>query len=142
MNNTRRKTGKRASGFVMVLTLFVMVMLATLLIGNLNLQVVDLCLVKNRQQNLRAYYIAEAGIADAIDQIQRDGTLATTEWETDFPSSPDKYSVVVTQGATTVVNSTGLTATANFSRELEVEMTVSGSGPYEVTITQWREVVQ
>ena len=120
-----------------------MVLLATMVIGLANLTAVDLSLVKNHMCSLQAYYIAEAGIADAIDQIQQQGTLATTDWESSFPASPDKYTIAVTQDSTTVITSTGLAATANFTRELEVDVSVSGSSaPYTVSINQWKEVVQ
>lgn len=143
MNNSRKKTKKNTKGFVLVVTIFAASILATLVIGMANLSTVDLSLIKNHLYSLQAYYIAEAGVADAIDRIQNQGTLATTDWEEFFPASPDKYTIAVAQGPTTVITSTGLAATANFSRELQVEVTVSGSSsPYTVSILQWKEVTQ
>jgi len=143
MNNVRIKTKNRATGFVLILTLFAAVLLATLIMGMANMTAVDAGLVKNHMSSLQAYYIAEAGVADAIDRIQQQGTLVTTDWETFFPASPDKYTVSVTQGATTVITSTGLAATANFTRELEIDLNVSGtSAPYAVSINYWKEVIQ
>ena len=143
MNNTRIKTKNRSTGFVLILTLFAAVLLATLIMGMANMTAVDAGLVKNHMASLRAYYIAEAGVADAIDQIQQQGILATTDWETFFPTSPDKYTVSVTQGATTVITSTGLAARANFTRELEIDLNVTGtSAPYTASIKYWKEVIQ
>jgi hypothetical protein len=90
----------------------------------------------------KAYYIAEAGIADAIDKIQR-GVSTTTPWENPFPSSSsDKYTVSVSQNPT-VIKSTGLASVSNFSRTLEVRVNVSGSSsPYKVSISQWKETTQ
>ncbi len=103
---------------------------------------IDLNLFKNHMCSLQAYYIAEAGVADAIDQIRAQGTLTTIGWENDFPAAPDKYSVFVTQGSTTVINSMGLAATSNFSRELEVTVNVTGSSaPYKVRINKWEEKI-
>jgi len=141
--NNKLQTNKCREGFVIVLTLFTALMLATLIIGFLSMTSIDLCLFKNRMCSAKAYYIAEAGVADAIDRIQAQGTLVTTDWENDFPAAPDKYSVSVTQGSTTVINSTGLAAVSNFSRALEVSVNVSGSSsPYNVSINQWKEVTQ
>jgi Tfp pilus assembly protein PilX len=143
MNNARIKTKNRATGFVLILTLFAAVLLATLIMGMASMTAVDAGLVKNHMYSMQAYYIAEAGAADAIDRIQQQGTLATTDWETFFPASPDKYTVSVTQGATTVITSTGLTATANFTRQLEIDVNISGaSAPYAVSINYWKEVIQ
>jgi len=128
-------------GFVLVLTVFTSVILATLIIGFLNMTAIDLNLFKNHMCSLQAYYIAEAGIADAIDKIQQ-GTSTTTPWEEDFPAAPDKYSVSVTQGSTTVINSTGLASASNFSRVLEVTVNVTGSSaPYKVRINKWEEKI-
>jgi hypothetical protein len=116
--------------------------MATLIIAFLNITYVDLIMFKNRMCSAQAYYIAEAGIADAIDKLQQD-TITSNSWEENFPSSPDKYSVVVTPGTPTVINSTGYAISSNFSRELQVSVNVNGSSsPYAVTINQWKEVVQ
>jgi len=141
--NNKLHTDRCRKGFVLVLTVFAALILATLIIAFINITSIDLTLVKNHMCSSQAYYIAEAGVADAINQIRAQGTLATTDWETDFPAAPDKYTVSVTQGATTVINSTGLAATSNFSRALEVKVSVSGSSPpYTVSISQWKETTQ
>jgi Tfp pilus assembly protein PilX len=140
--NNKYKTKKRREGFILVLTVFTTVMLATLVVGLLNLTAIDLNLVKNHMCSLQAYNIAEAGVADAIDKIQQ-GTSTTTPWEEYFPASPNKYSVSVAQGPPKVVTSTGLAAIGNFSRTLAVEVKVSsGSPPYKVRINKWEETVQ
>jgi Tfp pilus assembly protein PilX len=143
MNNKAEKSGKNSRGFVLILTLFAAVLLATLIMGMASMTAVDAGLVKNHMYSMQAYYIAEAGAADAIDRIQQQGTLATTDWETFFPASPDKYTVSVSQGATTVITSTGLASTANFTRQLEIGVYISGSSaPYAVLINYWKEVIQ
>jgi hypothetical protein len=104
---------------------------------------IDLDLIKNHMYSLKAYYIAEAGVADAINQIRLNGPLADTQWQAFFPSSlSDRYTVSVSQSSS-VINSTGLAYAANFSRILEVKVSISGSSsPYTVSINQWKEVVQ
>jgi hypothetical protein len=114
-----------------------------MIVGLLYLTAIDLNLLKNHMCSLRAYYITEAGVADAIDKIRTD-SLTVTEWECFFPAaSQDKYNVVVTSGSPTVINCTGLAATSNFNRALEVEINVTGgSPPYSIQVQQWKEIVQ
>lgn len=142
MNKDIKKFKKNKDGFVLVLTTFVAVLMAALIMAFLNITSIDLVLFKNRMCSAQAYYIAEAGVADAIDEMRLNGRLADTQWEQTFPSGSSKYTVAVSQNST-LINSTGLAAKSNFSRILEVSVTVRGaSSPYEVTINQWKEVVQ
>jgi Tfp pilus assembly protein PilX len=143
MNKSLKKTKKNTKGFVLVLTIFVTMITATLIIAFLNTTSIDLSLVKNHMCSAQAYYIAEAGVADAIDQMRQTGPLADTQWEEFFPSgSSDKYTVSVSDSSR-LINSTGLAATSNFSRTLEVSVNVSGSSvPYNVSVSQWKEIIQ
>jgi len=143
MNKDLKKLKKNTKGFVLVLTVFTTMIVATLLIAFLNMTSIDLVLVKNYMCSAQAYYIAEAGVADAINQMRLNGPLSDTQWEEYFPSgSSDKYTVSVSQSST-LINSTGLAAASNFSRALEVSVNVSGgSFPYQVSISQWKEVIQ
>ncbi len=141
--NNKLHIKKCEKGFVLVLTLFAALILATLIIAFTNITSIDLALVKNNMYSSKAYYIAEAGIADAIDQIQLNGPLADTQWENTFPpSTSDTYNVSVSQSST-VITSIGLASTSNFSRTLEVRVNVNGSSsPYKVSINQWKETTQ
>lgn len=136
-------TMKCEKGFVFLVTVITSLILATLLIGFLNITSIDLNLVKNHMCSSQAYYIAEAGVADAINQIRLNGPLSDTQWTEFFPSgSSDTYNVSVSQNST-VINCTGLASASNFSRALEVKVNVSGSSsPYNVSISQWKEVTQ
>lgn len=142
MKKNNKNLNKNAKGFILVLTLFTVLILATLLIGFLNVTAIDLNLIKNHLCSSRAYYIAEAGIIDAIDQIQTSGPLADTTWEVTFPTgTSDKYNVTVSDSST-VITCTGLALVSNFSRELEVIVSITGSSsPYIVTIEQWKETI-
>jgi len=141
--NNKLHTNKRREGFVLVLTVFTTVILATLIIAFLNITAIDLNLVKNHMCSSKAYYIAEAGVADAINQMRLNGPLADTQWGDTFPpNTSDTYNVSVSQNST-VITSTGLASVSNFSRALEVKVSVSGSSsPYKVSINQWKEVTQ
>jgi Tfp pilus assembly protein PilX len=140
-NNIRIKD--REKGFILVMTLFVSLIIAALVIAFLSMSSIDFDLIKNHTYSLKAYYIAEAGVADAINQIRLNGPLADTQWQAFFPSgTPDKYTVSVSQSST-VINSTGIAQASNFSRILEVKVSITGSSsPYTVLINQWKEVVQ
>ena len=143
MDSSRKKLEKETKGFVLVLTLFTVLILATLIVAFLNITAIDLNLVKNHTCSLQAYYIAEAGIADAINQMRLSGPLEDTQWEQFFPvATSNKYNVSVSQNST-LINCTGLASIANFSRALEVQVKVTGSSPpYRVSIKRWKEVIQ
>jgi len=143
MNSNSNNLEKNAKGFILVLTLFTALILGTLVVGFLLLTAVDLNLVKNHMCSLQAYYVAKAGIADAIDKIQRDA-LATNEWENYFPEgATNRYHVVVTSSPTIVVTSTGVVPTANFSSVLEARVKViSDAAPYKVSVKHFKEVIQ
>ena len=137
------KTRQKRQGFILILTLFTALMLGTLVVAFLLLTAIDLNLVKNHMCSLQAYYVAEAGIVDAIDKIQR-GELTTYEWEDDFPEgASNSYHVVVEPGPTNVITSTGIVPAANFSRVLEAHVKViSGFVPYKVSVKHFKEVIQ
>ena len=141
--NNNIHTKKREKGFVFVMTVVTTLILATLIIAFLNITAIDLNLVKNHMCSSKAYYIAEAGVADAINQMLLNGPLEDTQWEDTFPpNTSDTYNVSVSQSST-VITSTGLASASNFSRALEVKVSVSGSSsPYKVSISQWKEVTQ
>ena len=141
--NNKLHAKKHREGFVLVLTLFTVLILATLIIGFINITAIDLALVKNHMCSSKAYYIAEAGVADAINQIRLNGPLTDTQWQKTFPpNTSDTYDVSVSQNSK-VITSVGLASVSNFSRALEVKVRVSGSSsPYKVSINQWKEVVQ
>jgi len=140
--NNKLYTEDRRKGFVLVLTLFAALILAALIIAFTNITSVNLTLVKNHMYSSKAYYIAEAGVADAIDKIQR-GISTVTPWQNTFPpSTSDIYYVSVAQSPI-VITSKGLASVSNFSRILEVKVSITGnSSPYQVNISQWKEITQ
>jgi Tfp pilus assembly protein PilX len=135
-------TKSRKKGFILVLTLLVTLILATLVVGFATMSSIDLDLVKNHMYSLKAYYIAEAGVADAINQIQNSSVpFVNTQWQAAFPSgSLDTYTVDANSIA---IKSTGFASASNFSRTLTVKIKVSGSSQhYIVSINQWKEATQ
>lgn len=142
MNKNAEKLEKNARGFVLVLVLFTVLILATLIIGLLNLTAIDADLTKNHIYSLQAYYIAEAGIADAISELRENGPNADS-YQENFPQgTSSEYSVVMTDSSPVVITSTGIVTEANFRRTLEVRVDVTGGGmmaPYDTSIVQWKE---
>jgi Tfp pilus assembly protein PilX len=132
----------REKGFILILVLFTVLIMATLIIGLLNLTAIDAGLVKNHLCSLQAYYITEAGIADAINRIRQNGPLADTAWQQTFPAGTSSaYKVAVTDGST-LITCAGAAAPSNFIRLLQVQVNVTGgSPPYNVSIQEWKEVV-
>lgn len=143
MNKNIKKPKKNAGGFILVLVLFTTLILATLTIGLLNLTAIDANLTRNYMYSLQAYYIAEAGIADAIGKI-RLGQLGDDTWQSTFPpSTSNTYSVDVQNDSPAIIKSTGTVTNANFSKTLEVLVNVTGgAAPYNVSITQWKETTE
>ena len=141
--NNKLHTGKGPEGFVLVMTLFAALILPVLIIAYINIQTTDLTLIKNRMQSTKAYYIAEAGIADAINEMRVSGPLADTQWQMAFPTgSLDTYSVSVSQDST-VITSIGHAVASNFTRALEVTVAFPNDQtpfPNVVAIQRWKEV--
>lgn len=153
--NNNIHTRKREQGFVLVLTLFAALIMPVLIIAYINIQTIDLTLIKNNMGSKKAYYIAEAGIADAIDQLRQNGPFAVADanqWQKNFPldTSADTYSVSVSEleddgtgngRNSMVITSTGHASASNFTRALEVKVAFfHSSTPYVVAIEQWKEV--
>ncbi len=130
-------------GSVLVLTVFTMAIMSILVIAMLSTAAADLQLLKNHIYYQQAHYIAEAGVADAIDRIQRD-VVGSGEWETTFPAgSENRYEVTVTESSPMVIRSAGIVETVGFSKILEVQLRITNSSaPYKVSIAQWKEIIQ
>ncbi len=136
-NNMHAK--KREQGFVLMLTLFAALIMSALIIAFVNIQTMDLSLIKNNMSSKKAYYIAEAGIADAFNEIRTNGLVTDTQWESNFPvGSSDTYSVAVSQNGK-LITSTGNASTSNFSRTLEVIL-CDATEPHLVAVDQFREI--
>ena len=149
--NNKLHTGKGPEGFVLVMTLFAALILPVLIIAYINIQTTDLTLIKNRMCSTKAYYIAEAGIADALNELRENGKFPVdpndpqdTQWQKNFPldTSTDAYSVSVSQDST-VIRSIGHASASNFTRALEVTVAFPNDQtpfPNVVAIERWKEV--
>ncbi len=135
------KRKQRQDGVVLIATLFTALLMAVFIIGFIGQTTVDLNVSTNYVETLQAYYIAEAGVADAMAEMRENGLLSNTQWTSTFPSgSSDTYTVTVSESST-LIESRGQTAPLGFTRALEVVVSVSGSSaPYSVRIQEWKEV--
>ena len=124
MVKKKRNNKGRSPGFVLVLTLFTALIMGTLIMGFALSLAVDFNLVANHMNSLRAYYIAEAGVADAINQMRTSGAMSDSSWSSTFPpSTSDQYSVAVSS-ISTLITSTGTASASGFSRQLLVRVAV------------------
>ncbi|MFC1762522.1 hypothetical protein ACFL6U_10635 [Planctomycetota bacterium] len=135
------KKYRRQSGAILIATLFTALLMAVFIIGFIGLTAVDLNVSTNTVESQQAYYVAEAGVADALAQMRQSGPLANSSWTTTFPSgSSDQYTVTVSNSSG-LIESVGQTSPLAFTRALEVSVSVSGSSaPYGVSIQEWKEV--
>ena len=135
------KRGRKQIGMVLIGTLFTALLMAVFVTGFIVLTTVDLNVSSNHVESLQAYYVAEAGVADALAQMTASGPMVDSQWTHTFPSgSSDQYTVTVSQSSG-LIQSSGLTAPLGFTRALEVVVSVSGSSaPYAVRIQEWKEV--
>ena len=125
----------------MVVTLFTALLLAVFVSGFIGLTAIDLNVSTNTTESMQAYYIAEAGVADAIAQMVASGPMSDDSWTTTYPSgSSDQYTVTVSDSSG-LIASQGQTSPLGFTRAIEVSVSVTGSSaPYAVAITEWKEV--
>jgi|GEM_PF-2060207 len=144
MNTLKSKyiASQKSKGFILVIIMLVLLTNAVLVMGLISLAQTELQLVANRTAAVKAEYIAEAGLAAAIDSLQQNGA-STINWQTTFPpSSSDNYEVTITTGTPVVVVSTGTQTGMGISHKLEIECAISGSSsPYTVVVSQWRQVM-
>jgi Tfp pilus assembly protein PilX len=135
------KQHRRQLGVVLLATLYTALLMAVFIIGFIGLTAVDLNMTTNTVESQQAYYIAEAGVADAMAQMRQNGPMTDDTWTTTFPAgSSDQYTVTVSNSSG-LIESEGQTSPLAFTRALEVSVSVSGSSaPYTVNIQQWKEV--
>lgn len=132
---------RRQRGFILIATLFTALSMAAVGIGFSLLNALDLKVNTQRIAALQAYYLAEAGMADALDTIRDQGRAANTTWTSNFPdSSLNQYSVTVSENGT-LIRRTGTQDTSGFSRRLEARVSILGtSKPFGIRIHTWKEI--
>jgi hypothetical protein len=122
------KTLKRQSGSVMMMTVFVIALLSTIVMGILELNTVDIQIMQNQVSAVEALMTAEAGLNDALAQLRLDAG-----WNDGFTGKAfngGTYTVDVKNGPE--ITSTG-TSAQGFSAEVVADLTLSALGPPYIT---------
>ena len=113
----------RQSGSVLMMTVFVVALLSTIVMGILEMNTVDIQIMQNQVSAVEAQMTALAGLNDALDDLRADASW--TDGFKDKSFNGGAYTVGVSGSALT---STGKTA-QGFSAEITAEVTLSAAGP-------------
>jgi len=117
------KTDRRQSGVVLIMTVFVIALLSTIVMGILEMNSVDIQIMQNHVSAVTALMTAQAGLNDALAELHVDASW--TDGFTNKTFNSGSYSVTV--------NGTELTCTGTsaqgFTAEVVADVTVSAAGP-------------
>jgi hypothetical protein len=140
-------------GVALLLTLILMVVFSLLSVSLFEMLKVSTQISGNHRLDLKATYVADTGLEDAINSLRDTPTLA--EGQTDFllfnnkPFGDGKYSVFITDGApsnTAIFDEKDIRSIGTaigFSRTVQAHVRivmVGGSDPpiYTVVMTSWK----
>jgi len=132
----RTKGRLNEKGVALILAMFSMLFVSMLVISLLNVGGIGQQIVTNHTYDVRATYIADAGIETGIYELRQDNTYTGTGGLVVFPAgSGSSYSVVVAGGS---VLSTGIVG--DYTRIVSADYTLTGaSAPYTVVLDNWVE---
>lgn len=148
---------KNQEGVALLMAIFALFFITLLIVAFLDITTIDLQIIKNQTTSLKALYIADAGIEDAIYELRQDkGWGAAGFTDKEFPSgSGNSYTVTVSTLQTIgtppnefyikTLTSTGTVSsgTTTAQRRIEAQTLVTGrtAGAYKVRISSWKEEV-
>ena len=132
---------KEQQGAALVVALIVMALLAMLTMGILDMLTTNVQIADNHARELKASYIADAGVEDVIDRLRDDPTWDAGLLDVELPTgSGNTYTVNVDNSAYPSIIIAAIGTANNFQRSLEVEIKISGtSPPYSVAVSYWKE---
>jgi Tfp pilus assembly protein PilX len=126
----------RYKGMVLLVTIFVIAMLAAVVIGLLQLSTEETKLVHNQISAAHAAATAEAGLNDAFSELRAD-----PNWSSGFDNKAfngGQYTVTVSGYLPNLnIESTG-TSPQGFAARIKADVTVSSSSPYIIRIDTLR----
>jgi len=127
---------KTEKGSVILIAVFAIALLATLVVGILQMNTEEIQLMVNHINAVEAQAIAEAGLNDAFSELRDDSS-----WTTGFTNksfSGGSYTVTVS-GTLPILTleSTG-TSEENFVSRVEADVTVGENSPYIIRIDNLR----
>jgi len=144
------KAETKNTGSILVITLFVIAMLSTVVMGMLQVNSEEIQLMRNQVYAAEALALAEAGLNKAFAQIRSDITWrATVPTSTQLGTWQDMWEVgSVPPGGTefgdgyyrtgydgsTVVITSGVTSWRGYTATLEAEITVTADYPHIIRI--------
>lgn len=120
------KTKRRQSGAVLMMTVFVIALLSTIVMGILEMNSVDIQIMQNHVNAVEALMTAEAGLNDALAELRADS--GWTDGFTNKSFNSGSYSVAVSG---TELACTG-TSEKGFTAEVVADVTISATGPPHV----------
>ena len=126
----------RHRGSVLLIAIFVIALLATLVMGMLQLSTEEIKLAHNQINAAHALATAEAGLNDAFAELRADPNWIIGF--TDEPFNDGSYTVTVKGTLPNLtITSTG-TSSQGFVARVEADVTVGSSSPYVIRIDSLR----
>jgi len=124
-----------------VVALIVMAVLALLTISSLDMLTLNVQLAGNHERELKASYIADAGVEDAIDRLRDDSGWDAGLTDVEFPAgSGNTYTVTIDNSKSRLIIIASTGTVPNLQRSVEVQVKITGSSsPYLATIMYWKE---
>jgi len=126
----------RHRGSVLLLTIFIIGLLAAVVMGMLQINTEEIQVMRNQIYAADALATAEAGLNDAFSEIRADSS-----WDagfTDKAFNGGSYTVAVGGSAPNLtITSTG-TSSQGFVGRVDTEITVGASSPYIIRIDSLR----
>ena len=110
-----------------MMTVFVIALLSTIVMGILELNTVDIQIMQNQVFAVEALMMAQAGLNDALAQLRLDA--GWTDGFTNKSFNGGSYTVTI---SALEITSTG-TSAQGFAAEVKADVTVSAAGPPYVT---------
>jgi Tfp pilus assembly protein PilX len=123
-------------GSALVLTIFVVALLAAVVMGMLQINTEEIQVMRNQIYAAEAMGIAEAGLNDAFYEIRAD--ISWNSGFTDKAFNDGSYTVIVGGSAPNLtITSTG-TSSQGFVSRVDAEITVGTSSPHLIRIDSLR----
>jgi len=123
-------------GSVLLITIFVIALLATLVSGMLVLNTEEIQVMRNQIYAAQALAIAEAGLNDAFAQLRADN-----QWDDGFDSKSfddGEYTVTVSDALPNLTIQSQGTSSQGFLARVEADITVGSSSPHMIRIDNLR----
>ena len=130
------KAQTRHKGSVILIAVFAIALLATLVMGMLQMNTEELQLMHNHICSAQAQATAEAGLNDAFSEIRDDD-----EWDTGFTDksfNDDSYTVTVSGTLPNLTLISTGTTSDSFVCRIESDVTVGTTSPYVIRIDSLR----